>query len=168
VNTWNFAWGGSAEGTPLECPGRRQCAKAGSRPASGSGSAHPIHSIGRFAYRYRVRFDRAWQPLPDHPDRSKSPTLSDRNQSFEEARADFEAAWQVFLSKRTEADFQAWLDQRDWTARKYALWDAGKRLEPSPRGTCQTVDSISQRGSPTPTAAHGTMGSGVNAARHES
>jgi len=107
-------------------------------------------------------------PLPDHPDRSKSPTLSDRNQSFEEARADFEAAWQVFLSKRTEADFQAWLDQRDWTARKYALWDAGKRLEPSPRGTCQTVDSISQRGSPTPTAAHGTMGSGVNAARHES
>ena len=28
------------------------------------------------------------------------------------------------------ADFQAWRDQRDWTARKYALWDAGKRLEP--------------------------------------
>ena len=88
--------------------------------------------------------------------------------TFEEARADFERAWQVFLSNRTEADFQAWRDQRDWTARKYALWDAGKRLEPSPRGTCQTVDSISQRGSPTPTAAHGTMGSGVNAARHES
>jgi len=28
--------------------------------------------------------------------------------SFEEARADFEEAWQVFLAKRTEADFQAW------------------------------------------------------------
>ena len=36
----------------------------------------------------------------------------------------------MFLSKRTEADFQAWRDARDWTARKYALWDAGKRLPP--------------------------------------
>jgi hypothetical protein len=25
-----------------------------------------------------------------------------------EARADFEAAWRVFLSKRSEADFQEW------------------------------------------------------------
>ena len=40
----------------------------------------------------------------------------------------------MFLSNRTEADFQAWRDQRDWTERKYALWDAGKRLEPSSRG----------------------------------
>jgi hypothetical protein len=30
---------------------------------------------------------------------------------------------EVFLSKRIEADFQEWRDQRDWTARKYALWD---------------------------------------------
>jgi hypothetical protein len=43
-------------------------------------------------------------------------------------------AWQVFLSKRTEADFQAWRDQRDWTERKYALWDTGKRLEPPSYG----------------------------------
>jgi hypothetical protein len=55
--------------------------------------------------------------------------------SFEEARADFETAWTVFLSKRTEADFQAWRDQRDWTERKYALWDAGKRLEPPSYGS---------------------------------
>ena len=48
--------------------------------------------------------------------------------TFDEARVDFERAWRVFLSKRTEADFQAWRDQRDWTARKYALWDAGERL----------------------------------------
>jgi hypothetical protein len=48
--------------------------------------------------------------------------------TFEEARVDFEDAWQRFLSKRTEADFQAWRDERDWTARKYAMWDAGKRL----------------------------------------
>jgi hypothetical protein len=42
----------------------------------------------------------------------------------------FEQTWKIFLSKRTEADFQAWREQRDWTARKYALWDAGKKLEP--------------------------------------
>jgi hypothetical protein len=28
-------------------------------------------------------------------------------ETFDEARADFEAAWKVFLSNRTEADFQA-------------------------------------------------------------
>jgi hypothetical protein len=54
---------------------------------------------------------------------------SDTAATFEEARAAFELAWRVFLSKRTEADFQAWRNQRDWTARKYAPWDAGKRLE---------------------------------------
>jgi hypothetical protein len=42
-------------------------------------------------------------------------------------RADFETAWRVFLSKRTEADFKAWREQRDWAARKYAAWDVGKR-----------------------------------------
>jgi hypothetical protein len=35
--------------------------------------------------------------------------------TFEQARADFGAAWRVFLSNRTEADFQAWRDERDWT-----------------------------------------------------
>src|SRR5260221_7218142 len=54
--------------------------------------------------------------------------------TFDQARADFEGAWKVFLSKRTEADFQEWRDQRDWTARKYALWDAGKKLEPPSHG----------------------------------
>jgi hypothetical protein len=48
--------------------------------------------------------------------------------SFEEARATFERAWAIFLAKRTEADFQAWRDQRDWTARKYAMWEAGEKL----------------------------------------
>jgi hypothetical protein len=52
--------------------------------------------------------------------------------TFDEARADFEAAWRVFLSKRTEVDFQEWRDQRDWTARKYAMWEAGEGL-PSQR-----------------------------------
>jgi hypothetical protein len=35
--------------------------------------------------------------------------------TFDQARADFEDAWKVLLSKRTEADFQAWRDNRDWT-----------------------------------------------------
>ena len=47
--------------------------------------------------------------------------------TFDEARSAFEAAWQVFLAKCTEADFQAWRHQRDWTARKYAAWAAGSR-----------------------------------------
>jgi hypothetical protein len=60
---------------------------------------------------------------------------SDTAATFEEARADFKRAWQVFVSNRTEADFQTWRDERDWTARKYALWDAGKRLEPPSYGS---------------------------------
>src|SRR5215471_20237541 len=39
--------------------------------------------------------------------------------SFEVARAEFETAWCIFLAKRTEADFEMWRDQRDWTERKY-------------------------------------------------
>jgi hypothetical protein len=46
---------------------------------------------------------------------------------FDQVRAGFEAAWRVFLAKRTEADFLAWRDQRDWTERKYAAWAAGER-----------------------------------------
>jgi hypothetical protein len=61
-----------------------------------------------------------------HPGEHQNGTAA----TFDQARSDFKAAWKVFLANRTEADFQAWRDQRDWTARKYALWDAGKRLEP--------------------------------------
>jgi hypothetical protein len=59
--------------------------------------------------------------------------------TFDQARAGFEAAWRVFLAKRTEADFQAWRDARDWTARKYAMWERGERLpsqKPSSLMTC--------------------------------
>jgi hypothetical protein len=59
--------------------------------------------------------------------------------TFDQARADFEAAWRVFLTKRTEVDFQAWRDARDWTARKYAMWERGERLpsqKPSSLMTC--------------------------------
>jgi hypothetical protein len=47
--------------------------------------------------------------------------------AFEQARAAFLKGWQVFASTRTEADYQAWREQRDWTARKYAARDASLR-----------------------------------------
>ena len=49
--------------------------------------------------------------------------------TFDQARADFDRAWMAFSSRRTEADYQEWREQRDWTARKYALRDRG---EPAP------------------------------------
>jgi hypothetical protein len=48
--------------------------------------------------------------------------------TFDLARANFEEAWAVFLSNRTETDFQEWCDQRDWTERKYAMWERGERM----------------------------------------
>jgi hypothetical protein len=51
-------------------------------------------------------------------------------EAFDQARADFEAAWKVFLSNRTEADFQAWRDQEAWTAEKYSRFDRGERMSP--------------------------------------
>jgi hypothetical protein len=42
--------------------------------------------------------------------------------------ADFEAARRVFLSNCTEADFQNWRDERDWTAEKYRRFDRGERM----------------------------------------
>ena len=47
---------------------------------------------------------------------------------FEHARADFEEAWRRLLPTRTEEHFQEWRDQRDWTARKYAMWKRGELL----------------------------------------
>jgi hypothetical protein len=44
------------------------------------------------------------------------------------ARVAFLTGWRVFLSRRTETGFQAWRDQRDRTARKYAMWERGEKL----------------------------------------
>jgi hypothetical protein len=55
--------------------------------------------------------------------------------SFEAARSAFLAAWRVFLSNRTEADFQAWRDQRDWTAEKYRRFDRGELMPHDRRAT---------------------------------
>jgi hypothetical protein len=49
-------------------------------------------------------------------------------ESFDEARSAFERAWALFLARRTAADFQVWRDERDWTARKYAMWERGEKL----------------------------------------
>jgi hypothetical protein len=50
--------------------------------------------------------------------------------SFDQARADFEAAWRMFLAKRTRADLEAWREQRAWTAEKYRRFDRGERMTP--------------------------------------
>jgi hypothetical protein len=55
--------------------------------------------------------------------------------TFDQARVEFEDSWRVFLSKRTKADFETWRAQRDWTVRKYAMWQAGagcRRRNPAP------------------------------------
>ena len=80
---------------------------------------------------------------------SASPSrLDHQRKGSRTSRAWLRQAWRVFLSKRTEADFQAWRDQRDWTERKYAIWQAGERLpsqKPSSlmkcRCGCQVFDS---------------------------
>src|SRR5262245_61667449 len=48
--------------------------------------------------------------------------------TFDQPRTAFETVWRVFLSKRTEADFQAWRDHQAWTAEKYRRFDRGERM----------------------------------------
>ena len=55
--------------------------------------------------------------------------------TLDQAKADFEAAWRVFLARRTEADSQEWRDHRDWTAQKYRRFDRGERMPPNWKAT---------------------------------
>ena len=41
----------------------------------------------------------------------------------------FETAWHELSATKTEADYQAWRDQRDFTARKYAKRTRGEKLD---------------------------------------
>jgi hypothetical protein len=50
-----------------------------------------------------------------HPGSGPGECTTGTATTLEAARAAFEAAWLVFLAKRTESDFQAWRDDRDWT-----------------------------------------------------
>jgi hypothetical protein len=54
------------------------------------------------------------------------------------ARAAFETAWRVFLSKRTDADFEAWREHQAWTAEKYRRFDRGERMPPDWQSVQQT------------------------------
>jgi hypothetical protein len=59
--------------------------------------------------------------------------------TFWEARKAFEAAWRVFLAKRTEEDFQAWRQDRDQRAEIRAIYARGEKLPseiPSPLMRC--------------------------------
>jgi hypothetical protein len=47
---------------------------------------------------------------------------------FDQARLDFEAAWRAVLPGLSDADFDQWRHQRDFTTWKYAMWDSGMRM----------------------------------------
>jgi len=49
-------------------------------------------------------------------------------ETFEQARADFEAAWKEYLPKCSETDFEEYRRQRALTAWKYAMWGKGCRM----------------------------------------
>ncbi|MDR3484149.1 MAG: hypothetical protein P4M05_04465 [Bradyrhizobium sp.] len=70
---------------------------------------------------------------------------------FDHARADFEAAWQEILPTLAETDFRKWCDQRDFTAWKYAMWDAGRKLPtqlPAGRSRCYCGADLTIGGMP--------------------
>jgi hypothetical protein len=70
-----------------------------------------------------------WQWLCGfYPGSSPGETTNGTAATFDQAREEFEDAWRVFSAKRTPADCQAWRDQRDWTARKYAMGERGERM----------------------------------------
>ncbi|QDW38756.1 hypothetical protein FFI89_017360 [Bradyrhizobium sp. KBS0727] len=59
--------------------------------------------------------------------------------TFDRARAEFECAWEVFLSRRTEEDFREWRDHRDRTAWKYRMRAFGRKMPtefPTGRSHC--------------------------------
>jgi len=92
--------------------------------------------VGTISRRIGQPYDQeAWQWLCGfYPGSAPNEQRSGTAAAFDHARADFELAWQVFSARRSPADYQAWRDQRDWTARKYAMWERGERL-PSQGGS---------------------------------
>jgi hypothetical protein len=82
-------------------------------------------------------------------------------ETFEQARADFEAAWNEYLPKCTEADFEEYRRQEAWTAWKYAMHDAHLRLPtqfPEGHARCYCGATIDIQGTaPHVFAAHMTI-----------
>jgi hypothetical protein len=65
-----------------------------------------------------------------YPGSNPGEYLSGTAPTFDQARAEFAKAWEAFSAGRTEADYQAWRDQREWTAEKYRRFDRGERMPP--------------------------------------
>ena len=63
-----------------------------------------------------------------HPGSPPGESLHGIADDFETARVEFERAWEIFSANRTEADYEEWRHQRDWTAHKYAMWERGERM----------------------------------------
>jgi hypothetical protein len=56
--------------------------------------------------------------------------------TFEQARREFEAAWNEYLLRCTDADFHEYRSERAFTTWKYAMWKAGCKMP------TQTVSGI--------------------------
>jgi hypothetical protein len=94
--------------------------------------AHPLRRVhaGTIAKRLGIPSDKdPWGWICGfYPGSHPGEHVTGTAPTFEAARADFEKAWERFLSKRTPADFQEWRHQRDWTAKKYAMQERGEKL----------------------------------------
>jgi hypothetical protein len=86
--------------------------------------------VGTIARRAGVPFDAdQWEwSCGFYPGSDPGEYLIGTAATFDEARADFDVAWRIFSARRTEADYKARRDDRDWHARKRAMWEAGELL----------------------------------------
>jgi hypothetical protein len=85
--------------------------------------------VGTIAVRSGIPHEPAWGwQCGFYPGSEPGEYLNGTAATFDQARPDFAQAWQVFSAKRTEADYQAWRDQRDRTAEKYRRFDRGERM----------------------------------------
>lgn len=81
-----------------------------------------------------------------HPGTAPGEHRSGIAETFDEARVGFQAAWQELAATRTEADYESWRRQRDWTAWKDRMHDLAlplptQKLEGIARCFCGAVVS---------------------------
>jgi phage terminase large subunit GpA-like protein len=87
----------------------------------------------------------AWREL----DALLASTFKVTARTFKAARAAFGKAWRELLPTLTEANFQRWRDQRDFTSWKYRMWDCGCRMptqNPDGRSRCFCGEAIDVAG----------------------
>jgi hypothetical protein len=63
-----------------------------------------------------------------YPRSHHGPQVQGTAETFEQARADFEAAWKEYLPKCSQADFDEYRRSVAWNSWKYAMWDKGCRM----------------------------------------